>query len=42
MKEAILLFKDTELLKKLNRLVELMYQEKYGLYLGNYTGDLEE
>ncbi len=40
MKEAILLFKDTELLKKLNRLVELMYQEKYGLYLGNDTSDL--
>ncbi len=31
MKETILLLKDTELLKKVNRLVELMYEEKYGL-----------
>ncbi|MDQ3682989.1 MAG: hypothetical protein M3352_07955 [Bacteroidota bacterium] len=40
MKETILLLKDTELLKKVNRLVELMYEEKYGLYLGNDTSDL--
>ena len=40
MKETILLLKDTDLLKKVNRLVELMYEEKYGLYLGNDTSDL--
>lgn len=40
MKETISLLKGTELLKKMNRLVELMYEEKYGLYLGNDTADL--
>jgi len=40
MKEEIALLKDNELLKKLNRLVELLYEEKYGLYLGNSTADL--
>lgn len=42
MKEAIFLLKDTELLKKVNRLIELMYEEKYGLYMGNNTSDLTE
>jgi len=40
MKEEIALLKHNELLKKLNRLVELLYEEKYGLYLGNSTADL--
>ncbi len=40
MKEAISLLKDTELLRKINRLVELLYEEKYGLYLGDTTSDL--
>ncbi len=40
MKEEISLLKDTELLKKINRLVELLYQEKYGLYMGDNTSDL--
>ena len=42
MKEEIALLKDNVLLHKLNRLVELLYEEKYGLYLGNYTSDLTE
>jgi hypothetical protein len=40
MKETISLLKNTNLLKKINRLVELMYEEKYGLYLGDNTSDL--
>ena len=40
MKETIALLKDNELIKKLNRLVELLYEEKYGLYLGDDTSDL--
>ncbi len=40
MKEEISLLKDTELLKKINRLVELLYQEKYGLYMGDNTSGL--
>ena len=42
MKEEIALLKDTPLLSKVNRLVDLLYQEKYGLYLGNDTSDLTE
>lgn len=42
MKEELSLLKDTALLKKMNRLVELLYEEKYGMYLGNDTSDLTE
>ena len=42
MKEEIALLKDTPLLSKFNRLVELLYEEKYGLYLGNDTTDLTD
>ena len=42
MKEEIELLKDTPFLSKVNRLVELLYEEKYGLYLGNDTSDLTE
>ena len=42
MKEEIALLKDTRLLTKVNRLIDLLYQEKYGLYLGNDTTDLTE
>lgn len=40
MKETIALLSDGELVKKLSRLVDLLYEEKYGLYLGNDTSDL--
>jgi hypothetical protein len=42
LKEQIALLKDNELLKKVNKLIDILYQEKYGLYLGNYTEDLTE
>jgi hypothetical protein len=42
LKEEIKLLKNSELISKINKLLDLMYQEKYGLYLGSYTGDLEE
>ena len=42
MKEELALLKNTDLLKKMNRLVDLLYEEKYGLYLGNSTNDLSE
>ena len=42
MKEEISLLKDNVLLQKLNRLVEILYEEKYGLYLANNTSDLTE
>jgi len=42
MKEELALLKDNSLLEKMNRLVELLYEEKYGIYLGNNTNDLAE
>lgn len=40
MKEEIALLKDNIFLEKVNRLIELLYEEKYGLYLGDDTNDL--
>ena len=42
MKEELALLKDSALLEKMNRLIDLLYEEKYGLYLGNETRDLTE
>ncbi len=42
MKEEISLLKDNSLLEKMNRLIDLLYEEKYGLYLGNHTDDLTQ
>lgn len=42
LKEELELLKDTVLISKINRLLDLMYKDKYGLYTGDYTGDLEE
>ena len=42
MKEELSLLKNNDLLQKMNRLVDLLYEEKYGLYLGNNTTDLTE
>ena len=36
------ILKNQELLRKLNDVIDLMYESKYGLYLGNYTEDLTE
>lgn len=42
MKEELSLLRNNALLEKLNKLVDLLYEEKYGLYLGNNTNDLTE
>lgn len=42
LQEELTLLKNTELLQQLNRLVELLYQDKFGLYMGDYTADLTE
>ena len=42
MKEQIKLLKDSSLLEKLNRIIELLYEDKYGLYLKDFTEDLTE
>lgn len=42
MKEELSLLKNNTLLEKMSRLIDLLYEEKYGLYLGNNTNDLTE
>ncbi len=40
LKEEIALLKDNPFLQKMNRLLHLLFEEKYGLYLRNDTQDL--
>ncbi|WP_143090884.1 hypothetical protein [Thermoflexibacter ruber] len=42
LQEEINLLKNTDLLIKMNRLIDLLFQDKYGLYMGNFTDDLTE
>ncbi len=42
LQEELALLKNTELLNKFDRLIDLLYQDKYGLFMGDFTGDLEE
>ena len=42
MKERLSLLKDNHLLEKVNRIIDLMYEDKYGLYLNDFTEDLTE
>ena len=42
LQEELELLKNTELLRNFNKLVDLLYQEKYGLFMGDYTEDLTE
>ena len=42
LQEEIALLKDVDLLKKLNRLIELLYRDRYGLVMTDQTDDLTE
>ena len=42
LKKEIELLKHQDLLKKMNELLDLMFESKYGLYIGNNTDDLTE
>jgi hypothetical protein len=42
MQEELKLLRDTDLLSKLNRLIDLLFQEKYGLFMQDYTEDLTQ
>lgn len=42
LQEELVLLKNTELLQNINKLVDLLYQDKYGLYMGEFTEDLTE
>ena len=36
------LLKNTELLRNFNKLMDLLYKDKYGLFMNDYTDDLTE
>ena len=40
--QQVNLLKQQELLQQMNKLIDLMYQSKYGFYLGDNTDDLAE
>jgi len=42
LKKTIELLSDNSLLTKVNKLVDLLFEEKYGLYMANNTDDLTE
>ena len=42
LQEELALLKNTELLQTINKLVDFLYQDKYGLYAGDFTEDLTE
>ena len=42
LQEELALLKNSELLETVNKLIDLLYQDKYGLYMGDYTEDLTE
>lgn len=42
MQEELSLLKNTDLMKKVNQLVDFLYQDKYGFYMGDFTDDLTE
>ncbi len=42
MQEELELLKNSEFLQSVNKLIDFLYQDKYGLYMGDYTEDLTE
>ncbi len=42
LQEELSLLKNSELLQTVNKLIDFLYQDKYGLYMGDFTEDLTE
>jgi hypothetical protein len=42
LKQMAELMKDQVLLKRINSLIDIMYEQKYGLYMKDFTDDLTE
>ncbi len=42
MQNELVLLKNQDLLKQINEMIDLLYESKYGLYLGDFTDDLTE
>ena len=42
MRKTIKILSDSKLLKRINELIEILFQEKYNIVLTDYTDDLTE
>ncbi len=42
LKNELRILKEQELLHKVNSLIDLLFESKYGLYLGDFTDDLTQ
>ncbi len=42
LQSELVLLKNQELLQKINLMIDLLYESKYGLYMGDFTEDLTE
>jgi hypothetical protein len=42
MQEELSLLRNSELMTKINRLVDILFEEKYSLFMKDYTEDLTE
>ncbi|MCX6257902.1 MAG: hypothetical protein NTW49_08420 [Bacteroidia bacterium] len=42
LKKELELLRNSPLLEKLNNLIDLLYEEKYGLYMHDFTDDMTE
>ena len=42
LQEELAMLKNSELLQSINKLVDALYQDKYGLYMGDFTDDLTD
>ena len=40
--KEIQLLRNNEFLKKVGELIDILFEEKYGLFMGDYTDDLTE
>lgn len=42
MQDELRILKDSDLMLKMNHLIDLLYADKYGLYMHDFTDDLTE
>jgi hypothetical protein len=42
LQEELAMLKNSELLHSINKLVDTLYQDKYGLYMGDFSDDLTD
>lgn len=42
LQEELAMLRDTEFLENINKFIDFVYQDEYGLYMGDFTEDLTE